>query len=157
MNDGFDQRARGVILAAVASGVTHVLDLFLVQGAHLVLLGARPEAQFIDQVDGFAQVISALQFVLDLAENLADLVFDGVRAFGTVLEIAQIGEQFAVDEIGQVIAGQGLVVIQLSMPIFWGSPHFPTKFRGDDRRVGFACQCGCILPVFFEVIQVLQE
>jgi hypothetical protein len=44
----------------------------------LVLLGLRAEAQLVDMVDDLAQVVAALNLVFDLAEDLPDLVFDGV-------------------------------------------------------------------------------
>jgi hypothetical protein len=52
----------------------------------LVLLGLRPEAELVDVVDDLAQVVAALDLVLDLAEDLADLVFDGVRPAGLCLK-----------------------------------------------------------------------
>jgi len=45
-----------------------------------VLLGLRAKAQFVDVVDDFAQVVAAVDLILDLSEDLADLVFDGVRS-----------------------------------------------------------------------------
>jgi uncharacterized protein with PhoU and TrkA domain len=51
-----------------------------------VLLGLRAEAQFVDVVDDLAQVVAAVDLVLDLAEDLADLVFDGVRPAGRCLK-----------------------------------------------------------------------
>jgi len=51
-----------------------------------VLLVLRAEAEFVDVVDDLTQVVAALDLVLDLAEDLADLVFDGVRAAGFLFE-----------------------------------------------------------------------
>jgi hypothetical protein len=64
LHDGANQRARRVVLAAVAPGVPHVLDLGFVQVRELVLLGLRAEAQLIDVVDDLAQVVAALDLVL---------------------------------------------------------------------------------------------
>jgi uncharacterized protein with PhoU and TrkA domain len=64
-----------------------------------VLFRLRAEAQFVDVVDDFAQVVAALDAVLDLAEDFADLVFDGVRPAGLLLEAVQIGKELAVDEV----------------------------------------------------------
>ena len=44
-----------------------------------MLFRLRAEAQFVDVVDGLPQVVAALDAVFDLAEDLANLVFDGVR------------------------------------------------------------------------------
>ena len=61
LDDGADERARRVILAAVAPGVAHVLDLGFVEVRQLVLLGLRAEAQLVDVVDDLAQVVAALR------------------------------------------------------------------------------------------------
>ena len=49
----------------------------------LFRLGA--EAQFVDVVDDLPQVVAALDAVFDLAEDFANLVFDGVRPGGFVV------------------------------------------------------------------------
>ncbi len=51
-----------------------------------MLLLLRTEAQPVDMLDNLAQVVAALNLVFDLAENLSDLVFDGVRAASSLLE-----------------------------------------------------------------------
>src|SRR5262249_40072159 len=89
LDDSADERARGVILAAVAPGVAHVLDLGFVEVRELVLLSLRAETQLVDVVDNLAQVVAALDLVFDLAEYLPDLVFDGVRAARLLLEAVQ--------------------------------------------------------------------
>ena len=126
LDHGADERARRVILAAVAPGVAHVLDLGFVEVRELVLLGLRAEAQFVDVVDDLAQVVAALNLVLDLAEDFADLVFDGVRAGGLLLEAVQVGEELAVDEVAEVVAGQGLVVVDLAVLVLWARPSSPS-------------------------------
>ena len=136
LHDGADERARGVILAAVAPGVAHVLDLGFVEVRELVLLGLRAEAQFVDVVDDLAQVVAALDLVLDLAEDFADLVFDGVRPAGLLLEAVQVGEELLVDEVAQVVAGQGLVVVELAVLALGRGPAFPA--------VGLVEDVGCI-------------
>jgi uncharacterized protein with PhoU and TrkA domain len=69
-----------------------------------VLLGLRAETELVDVVDDLAQVVAALDLVLDLAEDLPDLVLDGVRPAGLLGEAVQVGEELLVDEIPQVIA-----------------------------------------------------
>jgi hypothetical protein len=86
LDDGADERARGVILAAVPAGVAHIPDLGFVEMGHLVLFVLGSEAEFVDMIDDLAQVVAALDLVLDLAEDLADLVFDGVRPGGPLPE-----------------------------------------------------------------------
>jgi hypothetical protein len=69
------------------------LDLGFVEVREFVLLGLGAEAQFVDMVDDLAQVVAALNLVLDLAENLPNLVFDGVRAARLLLEAVQVGKE----------------------------------------------------------------
>src|SRR5437773_3774993 len=90
--------ARGVILAAVAPGVAHVLDLGFVEVREFVLLGLGAEAKFVNVINDLSQVVAALDFVLNLAEDLANLVFNGVRPGSALLEAVQVGEELAVDE-----------------------------------------------------------
>lgn len=70
-----------------------------------MLLGLRAEPQAVDEVDYVPQVVPALEAILDLAEDLTDLVFDGVRAAGSFPEAAEIGKEITVDELPKVIAG----------------------------------------------------
>ena len=60
-----------------------------------MLFGLRTEPQFVDVVDDLAEVVAALNLVLDLAEDLTDLVLDGVRPAGLLLEAVQVGEELA--------------------------------------------------------------
>ena len=71
-----------------------------------MLLDLRAELQFVDVVDDLAQVVAAVDLVLDLTEDLADLVLDGVRPSRPLLEAVQVGKELAVDEVAQVVAGQ---------------------------------------------------
>ncbi|HUX30423.1 MAG TPA: hypothetical protein VMV78_07310 [Thiobacillus sp.] len=135
LDDSADQRARGVVLAAVAPGVAHVLDLGFVQVGKLMFFGLRAEAQFIDVVDDLAQVVAAVDLVFDLAEDFADLVFERVGAVGFLLEPVQVGEQLAVDEIAQVVAGERGIVVELAVLVFGRCPAFPAVGRVEDEGV----------------------
>jgi len=46
----------------------------------LVLFGLGAEAELVDVVDDFAEIVAARYFVLDFAEDFADFVFDGIGA-----------------------------------------------------------------------------
>jgi hypothetical protein len=46
-----------------------------------------------------------LNLVLDLAEYLPNLVFDGVRAARLLLETVQIGKELPVYKVAEVVAG----------------------------------------------------
>ena len=94
--------------------------------AQLVLFGLRAEAQFVNVVDDLAQVVAALDFVFDLAEDFADLVFDGVRPAGLLLEAVEIGEELEVDEVAQVIAGLRFVVVDLAVLALRARPIPPS-------------------------------
>ena len=80
--DGFNKRAGRVIFAAVSACVAHVLDFVFVQMRHLMLFSMGAEAEFINPVDDFPQVVAALNLVFQLAEYLSDFVFDGGGALG---------------------------------------------------------------------------
>ena len=105
LHHGANQRPRGVVLTAVAPGIAHVLDLGFIQVRQLVLFGLRAEAQFVNVVDDLAQVVAAVDLVFDLAKDFANLVLEGIRPAGLLLETVQVGKEFAVDEIAQVVAG----------------------------------------------------
>ena len=75
-------------------------------------------------VDDLAQVIAALNLVFDLAEDLPDLVFDGVRAGGLLREAVQVWEELLIDEIAQVVAGLGGVVVELAVLALGRGPVF---------------------------------
>src|SRR5437879_9367882 len=65
LDDGADERARGVILAAVAPGIAHALDFLLVELGQLVLLGLGAEPQLVNVVDDLAQIVAAGNLVLN--------------------------------------------------------------------------------------------
>ena len=157
LDDGADERARRVILAAVAPGVAHVLDLGFVKMRQLVLLGLRAEAQFVNVVNDLAQVVAALNLVLNLAENFANLVFDGVRPGGPLLEAVQIGKQLAVDEIAEVVAGQRVVVVELAVLALGRGPRFPAIRLVEDVGVFFPVELGFGGFVLFQPVEIFQE
>ena len=59
-----------------------------------MLFGLGAEAQFVNVVYDLTQVVAALDLVLDLPEDLADLVFDGVRSAGLLLEAVEVRNSF---------------------------------------------------------------
>jgi len=157
LNHGADQRARRVVLATVAPGVAHVADLRLVQVGELVLLLLRAEAQSVDQLQGIAQAVAAGELVADLAEDLADLVFDGVRPGGALAKALQVGEQLAVDEGDQVGAGQRRVMVELAIGGLRCRPGRPAVGLIDKVPVGLAHQLGLLGTLVFQIVQVLEK
>ena len=122
-----------------------------------MLLGLRAEAQLVDVVDDLAQVVAALDLVLDLPEDLADLVFDGVRPAGLLLEAVQVGEELPVDEVAEVVAGQGVVVVELAVLALWRGPAFPAIGLVEDEGVFLALQRGFVGLVLLQTVEVFQE
>lgn len=117
LDDGANEGTRGVVLTAVPACVAHVLNLALVEVAHFVLFGASLELELVHKVDDFPEVITGLELVLELAEDLPDLVFDGVRAFGVLLELLEIWIELVIHELLEIVAGHGGKVVEL--PVFF--------------------------------------
>ena len=100
-----------------------------------MLLVLAAEGYLVDQLQRIAQRIARIETVLDLAEYLADLVFDGIGRGRALLEALQIGEQRLVDIVDQVRSGQRLVVIEFAVRILGRGPDAPAMIRIDDRRI----------------------
>jgi len=157
LHHGANQRARGVVLAAIPARVAHVLDLGFVQVRQFVLFGLRAEAQFVDVVDDLAQVIAAVDLVLDLAENFANLVFEGIWPAGLLLESVQVRKKLAVHEFAQVVASQRFVVVELAVSPFGRGPDFPAVGHIENEGVLFSLQLGFHGLVLLQAVQKFQE
>jgi len=121
----------------------------------LLVLGA--EAELVNVVNDFAQVVAALDLVLNLAEDFADLVFDGVRAGGALLEAVEVGKELEVDEIAEVVAGEGGVVVELAGAVPGRGPGLPAVGFVEDRGVFPAVEGGLGGFVLFQAVEVFQE
>ena len=142
-NDGANERAWSVILAAVTSRVAHVFDLGLVEMREFVLLGLGGKAEFVDVVDDLPKVVAALDAVLYLSEDFADFVFDGVRLVARLgLEAVEVGKKLLVDEVEKVIAAERGVVVNLAVFAFRRSPRFPAVGLVEDVGIALALQRG---------------
>ena len=108
-------------------------------------------------VDDFSQGVTALDLVFDLPEDFPDLVFDGVRAAGLLLEAVQVGEELLIDEVSQVVAGHGFVVVKLAVFALGRSPTLPAVIFVEDEAVSLALQLGLVCLVLFQPIEILQE
>ncbi len=104
-----------------------------------------------------AQVAAAMHVVFDLNKDLADLVFDGVGAAGTLLEAGQLREERVVDERAHVVAGDGGVVVELALSRLGRSPVVPAKGFRKDEGMAPALKCGLGAFVVFQRFQTLQE
>ena len=154
-DDGANEWAWSVILAAVAPSVAHIFDLGLVEVREFVLLGLGGKAEFVDVVDDLAEVVAALDAVLYLAKDFADFVFDGIRLIaGLGLEAVEIGKELLVDEIEKVIAAQRGVVVNLAVLALRRSPRFPAVGLVEDVGIALALQCRFGGLVALECIEV---
>jgi hypothetical protein len=119
-----------------------------------VPLGLRAEAQGIDQLQRVTERIAAAELVLDLAEDLADLVLDRVRAGGAGAEALKVGEQLAIDIVDQVRAGQRPVMVERAIRLFGRGPDRPAVRVIDDVAVGSAMQLGFERTLLFQVVEI---
>ncbi len=69
----------------------------------------------------------------------------------------QVGEEFTVDELDEVVAGEGGVVIDLAVFTLGRGPCFPAVGFIEDMGVFLAVQCGLGGFIVFEGIEVFQE
>ncbi|MGB2652145.1 MAG: hypothetical protein WBW58_01740 [Candidatus Acidiferrum sp.] len=76
-----------------------------------MLFGLRTETKLVNLIDDFAEVVAGLNLVFDFAEDFADFVFDSVGAGSALLEAVEVGEKLEVDEVAEVVAGEGSVVV----------------------------------------------
>ena len=157
LDHGTDERARGVILAAVAAGIAHALDLLLVERGEFVLLHLRPETQLVDVVNDLAQVVAAGNLVFDLAENLADFVFNGARPGGPLREIVEIGKELLVDEILQVIARERGIVVKLAVRSLGRGPALPAVGLFEFVGVCLPAEGGLVGAVLLQAVEILQK
>src|SRR5439155_16340030 len=119
-----------------------------------VLLLLRAEAQFIDVLDNLAQVVTALNLVFDLAENLADLVFDCVRAGRSLLEPMQIGKESLIDKVSEVVADHRSVVVQLAVSSLRRRPAFPAILLLENVFVFLSVQRGFVGLILLKTVEI---
>lgn len=90
-------------------------------------------------INDLAEIVAALYAVLNLPEDFADLVLDGIGAGGPLRESVEVGEELPIDEIQKVVAGLGLVVVDLILlaPLSNGERPMCSSDRLDR-------ECGCM-------------
>jgi hypothetical protein len=121
----------------------------------LFRLGAK--AQAVDQLQRVAQAVATGKLVADLAEDLADAVFQRVGAAGALAKALQIGEQRAINEGDQIGAGQRLVMVKLTAGSFGRGPGRPAVGFVDNEAIGPAHQLRLLRALVFEIVQVLEK
>jgi hypothetical protein len=137
--------------------IAHVLDLGFIQMGPLVLLVLRAEMQFVDMIDDLAQVVAALDLVFDLAEDFGDFILDGVRPGRFELEPLQVREEFLVDEVAKIVAGQRGVVVELAVLALGRSPAFPSVGLIEEVGVLLVVKVGLGQPILLEIIEIFEE
>jgi hypothetical protein len=90
-----------------------------------MLLLLRAEPQLIGQLECIAEAVPAAEPVLYLAEYLADLVLDSIRALGFCLNPCRYGKQVAIDEGDEIIARQGGVMVERAVGLLRCGPLRP--------------------------------
>jgi hypothetical protein len=156
-DDDTDERARGVVLAAVAAGIAHVLDLGFVEVGELVLLGLGTEVELVDVIDDLPQVVAALDLVLDLAEDLPNLVLDGVGAGRLLPEAVEVGKELPAHEVAEVVAGRGLVVVEFAILVLGRGPAILAIGRIEDAIVFLALERCLGAFILLKVVEVFQK
>jgi hypothetical protein len=59
------------------------------------------KTQFVNAVNHFTQIVTALDAVFQFAKNLANLVFNGICILGRQFKFFQVGEKFTVYKVGK--------------------------------------------------------
>ena len=119
-----------------------------------MLLGLRAEAQFVDVVDDLAQVVAAGNLVFDLPEYLPDFVFDSIRPGGLLREAVQVRKELLIDEVTEVVAGQGDVVVELAVLALGRGPRLPAVGFVEDVGVFLPVQLGFVSLVLFQPVEI---
>jgi len=154
---GPDEGAGGVVFAPVAPGIAHAFDLFFVEGGELVLLLLGAKLEGVDEFEGIAQGVTALELVADFAEDFTDLVLDTVWAFGPALKGAKVGDEALVYKVDQVGSGKSGVVIEGTGGILRSSPGGPAVLGIENGGVGLTLQSGLHGPGIIKIIQVFEK
>jgi len=122
-----------------------------------VLLGLGAEAQLVNVIDDFAQVVAALDLVLYLPKDLPDFVFDGVRPARPLRETVQIRKRLLIDEVAEVVAGEGGIVIEIAVLALGRGPTLPAGGLVEDVGVSLPVQSGFGGFVLLEAVKIFQE
>ena len=69
----------------------------------------------------------------------------------------QVGKELLIDEVAEVVAGQGLVVVELAVLALGRGPAFPAVGLVEDEGVFLALQRGFVGLVLLQTVEVFQE
>ena len=93
---------------------------------------------------------------VNLAEDFADFVFEGVRPAGPLFEGVQVGEELLVDEVAEVVAGFRPVVVDPAVVALGGCTFFPAVGLVEEIRVLLAVEGGFVGAVLLRAVEVVQ-
>ena len=122
-----------------------------------MLFGLGAEVEFINVIDDFPKIVAARYLVFNFSEDFTDFVFNGIGAGGLLPEGVQIWEELLVDEVAEVVAGHGGVVIEFAVLALGRGPAFPAVGLVEDEGVLLAIERGFVGFVLLESVQVFQE
>ena len=115
---------------------------------------------FLKYLDGREEDLAdqaALDLVLELDKDLPDLVLDGVRPGGLLLETVEVWEELLVHEVAEVVASICGIVIKLAVLALGRGPAFPAIGLIENEGVLLALQRRFVGLVLFQAVQVFQE
>ena len=69
----------------------------------------------------------------------------------------QVGKEFLIDEVAEVVAGHRLVVVELAGLVFRRGPAFPAVGLVEDKAVFLTVERSFVGAVLFQTVEVLQE
>jgi hypothetical protein len=120
----------------------------LVSFAPMEDLGIESKLQFVDVVDYLAKIVTALNLVLNLAEDFADFVFDCVWTGCFLLEALERGKELLINEVSEVVTGHRFVVIEFPVGRFRRGPLLPAIWLFENEVVFATVQLGLSRSIF---------
>jgi hypothetical protein len=102
-------------------------------------------------------VAARLKLVLDLAKDLANLVLNRPRPRSARLEVLQIRKQLLIDEVAEIVANGGAVVIEFPLRRPRDSPCVPSEILLKQETVRAAIEFGLLRALVLQRVQVLQK
>src|SRR5947208_9015965 len=115
------------------------------------------EPQFVDVVDDLAKIVTALNLVLNLAEDFADFVFDCVWTGCFLLEALEIGKELLINEVPEVVTGHRFVVIEFPVSRFRRGPLLPAIWLFENEVIFATIQLCLSRTILLQSVEVFQE
>ena len=122
----------------------------------MLVLG-RLEMERIDLIDDLTHVVTAVDLIAELREDLAYLVLQSVRRRGSIFEMLEGRKEFVVYEIHQIIAGHGIDYIYLAFVGLGSSPRAPPVKTGNEPLVFLSVRLCVHLTSGLQVVKIFKE